>query len=223
MVYIKSCKGLYKNEKTKMPASDLVLEPVKEVIKDMDALDIDGIICATITKDYVYPSASCMLGGKINAKNAFCYDIESDFTGFISALRLAYSFVESKRYKNVLAVSSESFYICDDKDRFNDASVASLITSEKSNIQIDFIDSTTDGSALENCYIPMGGAVKPYTREGIINENGAFDISKCDLIAYSNGNYYSLGKKIGRFGFSVQKKKKTAKKSGKTIDKKRKK
>lgn len=170
MVYIKSCKGLYKNEKTKMPASDLVLEPVKEVIKGMDALDIDGIICATITKDYIYPSASCMLGGKIKAKNAFCYDIESDFTGFITALRLAYSFIESKRYKNVLAVSSESFYICDDKDRFNDASVAALITSEKSNIQIDFIDSTTDGSALENCYIPMGGAVKPYTREGIINK-----------------------------------------------------
>ena len=46
--------------------------------------------------------------------------------------------------------------------------------------------------------------------EKYINENGAFDISKCDLIAYSNGNYYSLGKKIGRFGFSVQKKKKTA-------------
>ena len=59
--------------------------------------------------------------------------------------------------------------------------------------------------------------------EKYINENGAFNISKCDLIAYSNGNYYSLGKKIGRFGFSVQKKKKTAKKSGKTIDKKRKK
>ena len=59
--------------------------------------------------------------------------------------------------------------------------------------------------------------------EKYINENGAFDISKCDLIAYSNGNYYSLGKKIGRFGFSVQKKKKTTKKSGKTIYKKRKK
>ena len=45
-----------------------------------------------------------------------------------------------------------------------------------------------------------------------IDEKGAFDISKCDLIAYSNGNYYSLGKKIGKFGFSVQKNKKTSKK-----------
>ena len=42
--------------------------------------------------------------------------------------------------------------------------------------------------------------------EKYIDEKGAFDISKCDLIAYSNGHYYSLGKKLGRFGFSVQKK-----------------
>lgn len=41
-----------------------------------------------------------------------------------------------------------------------------------------------------------------------IDEKGAFDISKCNLIAYSNGHYYSMGRKLGRFGFSVQKKKK---------------
>ena len=45
-----------------------------------------------------------------------------------------------------------------------------------------------------------------------IDEKGAFDISKCDLIAYSNGHYYQIGKKIGKFGFSVQKKKKKLKK-----------
>lgn len=47
--------------------------------------------------------------------------------------------------------------------------------------------------------------------EKYIDENGAFDISKCDLIAYSNGHYYNLGKKIGKFGFSVKKNKKNAK------------
>ena len=48
--------------------------------------------------------------------------------------------------------------------------------------------------------------------EKYIDEKGAFDISKCDLIAYSNGHYYTLGKKIGKFGFSVQKKRKKLKK-----------
>ena len=44
-----------------------------------------------------------------------------------------------------------------------------------------------------------------------INENGAFDITKCNLMAYANGNYMAMGKKIGKFGFSVKKKKKNLK------------
>ena len=39
-----------------------------------------------------------------------------------------------------------------------------------------------------------------------IDENGAFDISKCDLISYANGGYYLQGEKLGKFGYSVQKK-----------------
>ena len=49
--------------------------------------------------------------------------------------------------------------------------------------------------------------------EKYMDENGAFDISKCDLIAYANGGYYKLGKKIGKFGFSVEKKKKKNRKN----------
>lgn len=44
--------------------------------------------------------------------------------------------------------------------------------------------------------------------EKYINDKGAFDISKCDLIAYLNGHYYQIGKKIGKFGYSVERKKK---------------
>lgn len=55
--------------------------------------------------------------------------------------------------------------------------------------------------------------------EKYINENGAFDISKCDLIAYSNGNYYSLGKKIGRFVFLCKKRKKQQKNQEKQLTK----
>lgn len=40
-----------------------------------------------------------------------------------------------------------------------------------------------------------------------IDENGTFDITKCNLITYANGKYFSLGETIGKFGYSVQKKK----------------
>ncbi len=52
--------------------------------------------------------------------------------------------------------------------------------------------------------------------EKYIDKNGAFDISKCNLIAYANGGYFSLGKKIGKFGFSVEKKKTAQKRMAKT-------
>lgn len=47
--------------------------------------------------------------------------------------------------------------------------------------------------------------------EKYFDKKGAFDISKCNLIAYANGGYYTLGKKVGKFGYSVQKKKKNNK------------
>ena len=47
--------------------------------------------------------------------------------------------------------------------------------------------------------------------EKYIDSKGAFDISKCNLISYANGGYYSMGKKLGKFGFSVMKKNKRKK------------
>lgn len=47
--------------------------------------------------------------------------------------------------------------------------------------------------------------------EKYMDKKGAFDISKCNLIAYANGGYYELGKKLGKFGYSVEKKKNKSK------------
>jgi len=41
--------------------------------------------------------------------------------------------------------------------------------------------------------------------EKYIDEKGAFDISKCKLIAYANGKYFEMGKQVGTFGYSVKK------------------
>lgn len=38
-----------------------------------------------------------------------------------------------------------------------------------------------------------------------LDETGKFDLEKCGLMAYSHGQYYALGEKLGKFGFSVKK------------------
>ena len=44
--------------------------------------------------------------------------------------------------------------------------------------------------------------------EKYLDETGRFDMEACKLLAYSHGQYYSLGERLGKFGFSVEKKKK---------------
>ncbi|MBO5426406.1 MAG: flavin reductase family protein [Lachnospiraceae bacterium] len=43
--------------------------------------------------------------------------------------------------------------------------------------------------------------------EKYMDETGRFNLNKADLVAYSHGQYYTLGENIGKFGYSVQKKK----------------
>ncbi len=40
-----------------------------------------------------------------------------------------------------------------------------------------------------------------------MDDKGRFDLKKADLVAYSHGEYFTLGEKIGKFGYSVAKKK----------------
>lgn len=41
--------------------------------------------------------------------------------------------------------------------------------------------------------------------EKYMDEKNKFDMDRCNVIAYSHGQYYTLGKKLGKFGFSVKK------------------
>ncbi len=53
--------------------------------------------------------------------------------------------------------------------------------------------------------------------EAYIDETGALDLEKAGLLAYAHGFYYTLGRKIGKFGFSVEKKKTPAAPAVKTV------
>ena len=52
--------------------------------------------------------------------------------------------------------------------------------------------------------------------ERYIDEKGAFHMDQVGLVAYSHGDYMSLGEKLGSFGYSVRKKPAKALKNGKT-------
>ena len=63
----------------------------------------------------------------------------------------------------------------------------------------------------------MADIVNVSCDEALLDENGRICYEKAKLITYSHGEYFSLGKKVGRFGHSTdKKKKKTQKRNPKT-------
>ena len=57
----------------------------------------------------------------------------------------------------------------------------------------------------------LAEVVRVSVDEQYMDEKGRFDLAKADLIAYSHGEYFALGEKVGKFGFSVKKDKKNKK------------
>ena len=81
-------------------ASDMGASAAKEALKDanLNGSDIDFILVATSTPDYVFPSTACLIQEKIGANNSAALDVQAACSGFIYALTLAKSLVETKAY-----------------------------------------------------------------------------------------------------------------------------
>ena len=66
-----------------MPHSDVML---KHILEQLD--EIDGIIVATISPDYMTPSVACLLQERLNARKIFAFDVSAGCSGFIYCLKI---------------------------------------------------------------------------------------------------------------------------------------
>ncbi|MBQ7950878.1 MAG: flavin reductase family protein [Clostridia bacterium] len=71
----------------------------------------------------------------------------------------------------------------------------------------------TDSVDLGTHTIFLADIVGMNVSEACIDKNGKLQIEKCNLLAFAHGEYFTLGKKLGSFGYSVRKKKNKPSKS----------
>ena len=102
-------------------SSDLALEASKNAIQaaGITAQDIDLIIVATSTPDMVFPSTAAILQNKLGITNGCpAFDVQAVCSGFVYALTVADSMIQTGAAKRVLVVGSEVFSrILDFNDR----------------------------------------------------------------------------------------------------------
>jgi len=149
-------------------ASDLAVKASLEALKDagIKPLDLDLIICATITPDMPFPSVACLVQKEIGADKAICFDVSAACAGFVYALTVGQQFIARGNYKNALIIGSEVLSsVTDWKDRntcvlFGDGAGAAVLAESKSGgILSSYLGS--DGARSDLLFIPAGGSRKP--------------------------------------------------------------
>ena len=89
--------------------SDMGAPAVLELCKKrgIDPMEIDLLICCTVTPDMFFPATANIICDKIGAKNAFGFDLGAACSGFLFGLTTGTAFIESGRYKKVVVVGAD--------------------------------------------------------------------------------------------------------------------
>ncbi|MEY4734380.1 MAG: 3-oxoacyl-[acyl-carrier-protein] synthase 3 protein 1 [Pseudomonadota bacterium] len=101
-------------------SSDLATEAARKALAaaGISADDLDLIIVATSTPDMVFPSVATMVQHKLGTAGCPAFDVQAVCSGFIYALTIADSMIQSGSAKRALVIGSEVFSrILDFKDR----------------------------------------------------------------------------------------------------------
>lgn len=135
--------------------------------------ELDAIIVATVTPDYLFPATACLVQKMIGAKNAYGFDLSAACSGFIYALTTGSMMIESGRYKKVLVIGADKMSsIIDYTDRttciiFGDAAGAVLLEpSDDQTGIIDFVQHT-DGDEDNLLFQEAGGSLNPASQETV--------------------------------------------------------
>ena len=92
-------------------SSDLALEASRRALEaaGIQAADIDLIIVATSTPDFIFPSTACLLQAKLGVKGCAAFDVQAVCSGFVYALATADSMIKNQLAKKALVVGAEVF------------------------------------------------------------------------------------------------------------------
>jgi 3-oxoacyl-[acyl-carrier-protein] synthase-3 len=156
-------------------SSDMAVEAIKLMLakKGVDPLEIDCIICATVTPDMVFPATANVIADKAGLKNSFGFDVSAACSGFLYALTTGSALIESGRYKKIIVVGVDKMSsIVDYTDRttciiFGDGAGCVLLepTTDECGVRDSILRS--DGAGRAFLHMKAGGSVKPASQETV--------------------------------------------------------
>jgi 3-oxoacyl-[acyl-carrier-protein] synthase-3 len=139
----------------------------------VDAGDIDLLICASVTPDMPIPSTACIIQDRLGARRAAAFDLAAGCSGFLYGLSVAERFIASPQYEHVLLIGAEvlSKYV-DWTDRttcvlFGDGAGAAVLRAGAPPYGVLSCTLRADGSLADYIQVPAGGTREPASERTI--------------------------------------------------------
>ncbi len=149
--------------------SVMAVEAVKGLCakRGIDPLEIDLLICCTVTADMQFPATANIICDKVGARNAWGFDLNAACSGFIYGLTTGSQFIESGRHKKVVVVGGDKMSaIIDYTDRatciiFGDGCGAVLLEPNEEGLGVRDSILRSDGSGCQFLHQKAGGSMRP--------------------------------------------------------------
>jgi 3-oxoacyl-[acyl-carrier-protein] synthase III len=134
--------------------------------------DIDLVISASATPDYLFPATGCLIQDAIGAKCG-AFDLEAGCSSFVYGMVVGSQMITAGGYENVLLVGAETLSrFMDYTDRstcvlFGDGAGAVVLQACKKSYGVQAFELGADGAGCELIILPAGGSAKPATEETV--------------------------------------------------------
>src|SRR5213594_4322052 len=139
----------------------------------IDPMEIDLLLCATVTPDQILPSTGCIIQAELGANNAAAMDVVAACSGFLYGLTVADTMIRTGQSKYALVIGAEILtqYV-DYTDRqtcvlFGDGAGAAVLGAVEEDRGILAAKIRSDGRYEEQLYAPGGGTKGGFTAETI--------------------------------------------------------
>ncbi len=142
-------------------------------VAGLDPIQLDLIIVATVTPDYLFPSTSCLVQDALGATHAAAFDLSAGCSGFVYGLSVAADLIAAGTYRTILVIGADILSrIMDWEDRntcvlFGDGAGAVILQSNGADGGVLSAVLGADGSGGDLLMMPAGGSRMPASHQSV--------------------------------------------------------
>lgn len=174
-------------------AATLGARAALEALNDagISSSDVQCIIAATITPDYIFPATACLIQGALGASGAAAFDLLVGCTGFVYALFVAANMISCGAFENVLVVGTEVFSrFINWRDRrtcvlFGDGAGAAVVAPVDDGHGLLGFDLGSDGSGSQLLQISAGGSYRPASLISVLEEAHSLSMNGSEVFRFA--------------------------------------